>query len=65
MRGQLGSLREQLNIIPRLEKKLEEQQKLLSSTSDSMVTLSRALGEDRDSTPKVSVVVLKTIENPN
>ena len=36
-------MRDQLTVIPRLEKKLEEQDKLLSSASDNIVTLSRAL----------------------
>ena len=41
--GQVESMREQLSLVPRLEKKLKEQEKLLSSTSDTIITLSRAL----------------------
>ena len=53
MHQQLVAVREQLNIIPRLEKKLEEQQKLLTSTGDTIITLSRALSDTRQSIPKV------------
>ena len=51
---QVESMREQLNIIPRLKKKLEEQEKLLSSTSETIITLSKALTEQRESSAKVS-----------
>ena len=36
-------MREELNAIAQLEKKLEDIQKILSSNSDTMITLSRAL----------------------
>ena len=38
---EVESMREQLTAIPRLEKKLEELQKALLSTSDTIITLSR------------------------
>ena len=38
-------MREQLTVIPQLNKKLEEQDKLLSSASDNIITLSRALSD--------------------
>ena len=40
---EVESMREQLSAIPRLEKKIEDVQLALSSTSDTIVTLSRAL----------------------
>ena len=36
-------MRGQLTVIPQLEKKLEAQEKLLSSISETIITLSRAL----------------------
>ena len=36
-------MRDQLTVIPLLEKKLQEQEKVLSSASDNIITLSRAL----------------------
>ena len=36
-------MRDQLMIIPQLEKKLQEQEKRLSSGGDNIITLSRAL----------------------
>ena len=47
LREQLESVREQLKVIPRLEKKLEEQKKGLSSTDDNLITLSTALADTR------------------
>ena len=57
MRHQLVAVREKLNNIPRLEKKLEEQQRRLTSTSDTIITLSKALSDTRKSIQKVSAFV--------
>ena len=36
-------MREQLDLIPRLEKRLEEQEKLLEKSNQNVLTLSKAL----------------------
>ena len=41
-------MREQLAVLPRLEKKLKEQEKILSKTSDTIIALSRALRDIHD-----------------
>lgn len=48
------SLSEQLTVLPQLKKRLKEQENLLASTSDTIMTLSRALKKLQDHVHKAS-----------
>ena len=48
-------MRRQLDIIPRLEKKLEEQQNLLEKTNEKFVFLSKAIKDVGDSSKSAQV----------
>ena len=55
---QVESMRRQLDILPRLEKKLEEQQSLLEKTNEKFVFLSRAIKDVRENSKRSQVGIL-------
>ena len=58
---QVESMRRQLDIIPRLEKKLEEQQSLLKKTNEKFVFLSRAIKDVRENSPRAFSVQVRIL----
>ena len=55
-------MRGQLTVIPQLEKKLEAQEKLLSSISETIITLSRALRKVQKNNAEVKGQLSKASE---